>query len=174
MPQWPTERKETMNTNNTNNTTTQNWSTDLGLLLIRTVLSAVFIYHGGQKLFGLFGGYGIEGTAGWMASIGIPFPTLSAVAAGATEFFGGIILLLGTGTRIAAVPMAFTMLVAIATVHSGAFDAQKGGMEFPLTLAVVLTALALIGPGRLTVANLFEGAKVRGRSARSAQPAAAA
>src|SRR3712207_3030635 len=85
---------------------------DIGLLLIRAVLATVFIYHGGQKHFGLFGGYGIEGTAGWMASIGIPFPTLATVLSGATEFFGGIVLLLGTGTRLAAIPMAFNMLVA--------------------------------------------------------------
>jgi putative oxidoreductase len=146
--------------------TTHNRSADIGLFLIRAVLAAVFIYHGGQKLFGLFGGYGIEGTAGWMASIGIPFPTLSTVLAGGTEFFGGIVLLLGTGTRLAAVPMAFNMLVAIATVHRSGFDARSGGMEFPLTLAVLLAALALIGPGRLTVGNLVAGSRARGDVAR--------
>lgn len=139
------------------NTARQNRSSDIGLFLIRAVLAAVFVFHGSQKLFGWFGGYGIDGTAGWMASIGIPLPTLNAVLAGATEFFGGIVLLLGTGTRIAAIPMAFTMLVAVLTVHSGGFNAQTGGMEYPLTLGVVLIALALLGPGGLTVTRLLAG-----------------
>src|SRR5688572_29727290 len=130
---------------------------DTGLFLIRAVLATVFLYHGSQKLFGWFGGYGINGTAGWMASVGIPFPTLSTILAGSTEFFGAIILLAGPGTRLASLGMAFTMAVAIATSHLGAFDARQGGMEYPLTLGAVLVALALLGPGRLTIANLFFG-----------------
>jgi putative oxidoreductase len=65
-------------------TTTQKRATDTGLFLIRTVLAAVFVFHGSQKLFGWFGGYGIEGTAGWMETVGIPFPTVSALMAGIT------------------------------------------------------------------------------------------
>ena len=137
------------------NANTHNRLADTGLLLIRAVLAAVFVYHGSQKLFGWFGGYGIAGTAGWMASVGIPFPTLSTVLAASAEFFGGIILLLGTGTRLAAIPMAFTMLVAILTAHRTGFNAATGGMEYALTLGVVLVGLALIGPGRLTVGRLF-------------------
>jgi putative oxidoreductase len=133
---------------------------DTGLFLIRAILAVVFIYHGSQMLFGWFGGYGIEGTANWMASIGIPFPTLSALMAGSTEFFGGIVLLLGTGTRLAALPMAFNMLVASATAHSG-FNAQTGGMEYPLTLGVILLALVLLGPGRFTVSKLIARARRR-------------
>jgi putative oxidoreductase len=130
---------------------------DIGLLLVRAVLAAVFVFHGSQKLFGWFGGYGIEGTAGWMASIGIPLPLVSTVVVGCVEFFGGIALLFGAGTRIAAIPMAVSMLVAIATVHKGAFDNRAGGMEFPLTLAIVLVALSLIGPGHLTVTDRLGG-----------------
>jgi putative oxidoreductase len=142
-------------------TTTQKHATDTALFLIRTVLAAVFLFHGSQKLFGWFGGYGIAGTAGFMETIGIPFPTLSALLAGVTEFVGGVVLLVGTGTRIAAIPMAFTMLVAIATVHRGGFSAQSGGMEYPLTLGVVLFALVLLGPGRFTVSRLFTGLPYR-------------
>jgi putative oxidoreductase len=128
---------------------------NVALLLVRSGLALVFIFHGSQKLFGWFGGHGLSGTAGWMESIGIPLPMLSTILAGSAEFFGGLVLLLGVGTRIAAVPMAFTMLVAILTVHSSAFDAAAGGMEYTLTLGVVLVALALTGPGRLTVARLI-------------------
>jgi putative oxidoreductase len=155
-----------------NATTLQNRSADLGLLLIRAILGMVFIYHGGQKLFGLFGGYGIEGTAGWMASIGIPFPTLSAILAGTAEFFGGIVLILGTGTRLAAIPLAFTMLVAIVTTHPSAFAARAGGMEYALTLGVVAAALALTGPGRLTVGTLIANASAKTRRETSDSPRA--
>jgi putative oxidoreductase len=121
---------------------------DLGRLLIRVMIGAVFVYHGSQKLFGWFGGHGISGAAEWMGGIGIPLPTLSAVLAGVAEFVGGLAVLAGLGLRLAAVPMTFTMLVAIATVHRHAFGAQNGGMEYPLTLAAVLVGLALLGPGR--------------------------
>jgi putative oxidoreductase len=137
------------------------WATaaDVGLLILRVALGVVFVYHGGQKLFGLFGGYGLAGTAQWMGSIGIPLPYVSALAAGSAEFFGGLAVLLGLWTRVAAVPMVFTMLVAIVSAHWGKFDARAGGMEYPLTLAAALAALALIGGGRLTLLSLFGRAR---------------
>ena len=64
------------------NTTQRPRTTDFGLLLMRIMIGVVFVFHGGQKLFGLFGGYGLEGTAGWMESVGIPLPMLSATLAG--------------------------------------------------------------------------------------------
>ena len=133
------------------NTTTR---TNTALLLIRLMLAAVFMFHGSQKLFGWFGGYGIEGTAGFMGDLGIPFPTLGVSLAASAEFFGGLALLMGVGVRIASVPMTFTMLVASFLAHGGAFDGQKGGMEYPLTLAVFLVALALLGPGEYTATRL--------------------
>ena len=129
---------------------------DAGVFALRAILAIVFFYHGGQKLFGLFGGHGLSGTAGWMASIGIPLPLLSATMAGSAEFFGGLALLAGLGVRIAAIPMLFTMLVAIATAHWGRFDASAGGMEYPLTLAVALLSLALIGGGRWTITRALQ------------------
>jgi len=121
---------------------------DFALLAMRVMVGIVFVYHGSQKLFGLFGGYGITGTAGWMASIGIPLPEVSATLAGAAEFFGGLALLSGFGQRLLSIPLTFTMLVAAFTAHSG-FNAASGGMEYPLTLAVVVAGLGLLGPGRL-------------------------
>jgi putative oxidoreductase len=126
---------------------------DAGLFLVRAILGVVFVFHGAQKLFGAFGGYGIEGTAGFFASIGIPFPTLSVWLAGGTELVGGLLLLLGLFTLPAGALLAATMLVAALTAHSG-FAAQNGGMEYPLTLAVVSLGLALAGPGAWTVASL--------------------
>ena len=112
------------------NTTTPR-SADLGLFLIRAMIGVVFVYHGAQKLFGLFGGYGIEGTAGFMESIGIPFPTMSATLAGATEFFGGLALIAGVFQRQLAVPLMITMLVASLTAHSG-FGAANGAWNIRL------------------------------------------
>jgi len=129
-------------------------STNAALFVIRTMLAVVFIFHGAQKLFGVFDGPGIAGMAGFNESLGIPLPTLSAYMAGSAEFFGGIVLLLGTGTRVAAIPMIFTMLVASFMANSG-FDIQKGGMEYSLTLAAILLALAIGGPGEWTIAKMF-------------------
>lgn len=122
---------------------------DWGLFLLRTIIGVVFVYHGGQKLFGLFGGYGLEATAGYMESINIPFPTLSATLAGATEFFGGLLLIIGVAVRLVGIPLAFTMFVAAGT-HSG-FGIQSGGMEYALTLAIASLALALLGSGSIAV-----------------------
>jgi putative oxidoreductase len=130
------------------------WS-DAGLLLIRVGLGVVFVFHGSQKLFGLFGGGGLEGTAGFMAKLGLPAPMAQAVLAGSAEFFGGLALLTGFGARLAVVPLVVTMLVASFWVHGEAFDVQKGGMEYPLTLAFVLAGLGLTGPGALALAPAF-------------------
>lgn len=123
---------------------------DLGLLSMRLMLGVVFVFHGAQKLFGVFGGHGIEGTAQFFESIGIPLPTVSVIAAGGAEFFGGLLLAAGVAPRLAALALAGTMFVAAFTAHSG-FAAQAGGMEYPLTLGVVSLGLFLTGPGRLTL-----------------------
>jgi putative oxidoreductase len=136
--------------------------TDTGLLIARSMIGVVGIYHGGQKLFGLFGGGGFASTVEAMGSMGMPLPTLSALAAGSAEFFGGIALIVGLLTRFAGANFAFTMLVASFAVHGGAFGAQNGGMEYPLTLAMVSLAIALTGPGRFSVDRVLFS-KVRGR-----------
>lgn len=123
---------------------------DAALLAMRTMVGVVFAFHGAQKLFGLFGGYGIAGTAGWMESLGIPLPTVSATLAGTTELVGGLALVTGFGQRLLAIPLVFTMLVGAFSAHSG-FDAASGGMEFPLTLAVVTAGLGLLGPGAIAL-----------------------
>ena len=132
------------------------WANDVGLLAIRGMLGVVFVFHGSQKLFGWFGGGGLGGAAGFMEQIGMPLPAVSAFMAGAAEFFGGLALMLGLATRIAAVPLVFTMLVAAFVVHGGAFSVQQGGMEYPFTLAIILVGLGLTGGGRLSVGALLK------------------
>ncbi len=146
------------------NDATQKWMTDSGLLVIRLMVGTVFVFHGSQKLFGMFGGAGIEGFAGFLTSLGIPLPTLSAYLAGSSEFFGGLLLIAGVGVRLVGIPLAFTMLVAAFTVGQG-FENMTGGNEYPLTLAAVVTGLGLIGPGRLTLIQAFGLAKAPQRVA---------
>ena len=127
---------------------------DFGLLLLRLMLAVVFVYHGSQKLFGWFDGYGLKNTADAFGSMGFPLPMASAIAAGSAEFFGAILLALGLFFRPAALVMAFTMFVASYVHLPGGFQAPKG-LEFPLTLAVALLSLAFTGPGRIALGKLI-------------------
>ncbi|HED66188.1 MAG TPA: DoxX family protein [Planctomycetes bacterium] len=124
-------------------------SQDIALLIVRLALAAVFVFHGTQKMFGWFDGPGLDGTAAWMASVGLPLPKVSAILAGSTETLGGLALLLGVLARTASVLLALTMAVAATTLEG--FDSQAGGMEYPLVLLSVLVLLATTGAGRLSV-----------------------
>ena len=121
-------------------------------LALRLPAAVIFVAHGAQKMFGSFGGYGLEGTGQWMASIGLEPGYLMALAAGSAEFFGGIALLIGLLTRPAAFVLAITMLVAIITVHlpNGLFMSNNG-YEFGLTLLSISVALVFNGGGKLSL-----------------------
>ncbi|WP_319782889.1 DoxX family protein [Oceanisphaera sp. IT1-181] len=118
-------------------------------LALRVPAGVMFVAHGAQKLFGSFGGYGLEGTGQWMASIGLEPGYLMALAAGSAEFFGGLALLIGLLTRPAAFMLAVTMLVAIITVHlpNGLFMSNNG-YEFGLALLSISVALMFNGGGK--------------------------
>ncbi|KZZ30865.1 DoxX family protein, partial [Oleiphilus sp. HI0086] len=85
----------------------------LDTLPIRIGAGITFAAHGSQKLFGWFGGYGLDGTAGWMESIGLSPGILMAGLAGSAEFFAGLLLIVGFLVRPAALVLAITMIVAI-------------------------------------------------------------
>lgn len=123
-------------------------------LLLRVPVGLILMAHGSQKLFGLFGGYGIAGTGQWMESIGITPGELMAFLAGSGEFFGGLFLLLGLLIRPAALVVAFTMLVALFTVHihNGLFMANNG-YEYALSLAVIAGSLIISGAGKVSLDN---------------------
>ncbi len=124
-------------------------------LALRLGAGIIFAAYGAQKLFGWFGGYGLEGTGQWMASIGLEPGYLMAVAAGSAEFFGGLALVLGLATRPAALVLAFTMAVAIVTVHlqNGLFMANNG-YAFGLSLLVISLSVMVSGAGRFSLDNL--------------------
>lgn len=120
--------------------------------VLRVPVGLVLMAHGSQKLFGMFGGYGLEGTGQWMASIGLNPGYLMALLSGSSEFFGGLALLLGLLVRPASAVVAFTMLVAIFSVHisNGLFLANNG-YEYALTLFVVAASLVISGAGSYSV-----------------------
>lgn len=121
-------------------------------LALRIPIGIVFVAHGAQKLFGAFGGYGLEGTGQFMASLGLSPGYLMALLAGSAEFLGGLALLLGLLVRPASAVLAITMLVAIATVHldKGLFMANNG-YEFALALLAAAVSLVISGAGNASV-----------------------
>jgi putative oxidoreductase len=129
-------------------------ATDAGwaALALRIPVGIIFVAHGAQKLFGWFGGYGLEGTGQWMASIGLSPGYLMALLAGGAEFFGGLLLLVGLLVRPAGAILAFTMIVAIFTTHIGnGLFLSNSGYEYAMALTAVSVALALSGGGRASV-----------------------
>jgi putative oxidoreductase len=125
-------------------------------LALRLPLGIIFTAHGSQKLFGWFGGYGLEGTGQWMASIGLEPGVLMAALSGSAEFFGGLFLIFGLLTRPTALVLAVTMLVAIFTVHinNGLFMSNNG-YEFGLALLAGAVSLLISGGGRASVDSLI-------------------
>ncbi|PSJ44692.1 DoxD-like family protein [Zobellella endophytica] len=125
-------------------------------LVLRVPVGLILAAHGAQKLFGWFGGYGLEGTGQWMASIGLAPGYLMALLAGSAEFFGGLALVAGLLTRPAALVSAFTMLVAIFSVHvSNGLFMSNNGYEYALSLFAVTLSLTIQGAGKLAVDNVI-------------------
>ncbi len=116
---------------------------DLALLIVRVVLGVIFLFHGSQLLFGLFGGPGVakfvegQGPKGYLVAIG--------------QFFGGLGILLGVLTRFSAAALIVIMLGAIFLVHRhNGFSNQNEGYEFNLALIGLAAAILIAGPGRYT------------------------
>jgi putative oxidoreductase len=138
-------------------------SRNYALTILRLILGVVFFVHGAQKAFGWFGGYGYAGTMGFFAQMGIPAPLgMLAIAA---EFLGGLGLIVGFLSRIAAFGIFCNMLVAVFMIHIhvGFFmnwaGAQKGeGYEYHLLAAAIALAIMISGAGALSIdAALSDG-----------------
>ena len=129
-----------------------------GLTVVRLFVGIIFAAHGAQKLFGLFGGYGIAGTAQYMESIGLAPGQLMAILAGGTEFFAGLALIIGLLVRPAALGLTILSLVAIFSVHisNGLFMANNG-YEFALALLGGSLAVLIEGAGKLSVDRAIAG-----------------
>ena len=130
-------------------------SNDLSLTILRLVLGVVFLAHGSQKMLGWFGGYGFHGTMGALTHMGMPAAVAFLIIA--AEFFGGLGLILGLLTRVAAFGIAVTMAVAVFTVHLqyGFFANWTGkqageGYEYHLLAIAIAVALLLRGAGKFS------------------------
>jgi putative oxidoreductase len=128
---------------------------DLGLLIFRAGLGTTLAVHGSQKLFGWFGGHGIEGTTGGMQAMGFLPPRVSALMAGLGEAGGGALLALGLATPVAGAAAASTMLAAGSVHKPAGFFATEGGFEYNVILGLGGVALALGGPGHYSLDRLL-------------------
>lgn len=125
----------------------------LAVTLVRIIVGIVFLVHGSQKLFV----FGIHGVVGGFAQMGVPLPSISAPVVAFVEFLGGIALILGIFTRIAAILLAIDMCGAILFVHGKNGFFLPMGFEYPLTLLVANIAIAIGGPGEYAVESRFMG-----------------
>ena len=130
---------------------------DSATAILRLVLGVIFFAHGAQKMLGWFGGYGLSGTMGFFTGV-MHIPVLFAFLAITAEFFGGLGLILGFLTRIAALGIFSNMVVAIAMVHHrfGFFmnwtGAQKGeGFEYHLLVLAITAFLMIRGAGAVSI-----------------------
>jgi putative oxidoreductase len=133
----------------------------IGRLLLRLVVGGLFVGHGTQKLFGWFGGQGLDATAQGFEELGLRPGRRNAIAAGGAETGGGALLAVGLATPLAASVLIATMLTAIHRVHGKKGPwLNDGGYEYNLVLIAAALALAEVGPGGLSL----EGALRRERS----------
>jgi putative oxidoreductase len=129
---------------------------DTGLLILRVVVGLLLMGHGAQKLFGWFGGHGIEGTGGFFHSLGFRPGKLFATVGGMTEFFGGLFLALGLFTPLAAAAIIAMMFNAATSVHvKNGLWVTDGGVEYTLVIGAAAASIAFTGPGAASLDNAF-------------------
>jgi putative oxidoreductase len=132
----------------------QEVSMDTGLLLLRLVLGLLLIGHGSQKLFGAFGGHGLDGTGGFFHSIGFRPGRPMALVAGVSEVGAGLGLAVGLLTPLAAAATVGTLFVASSVHWKNGLWGQNGGFELPLFYSVAAVVLAFTGPGAYSLDNV--------------------
>jgi putative oxidoreductase len=126
--------------------------TSPGSLVLRLAVGAVFIAHGGQKLFGWWGGPGLEGIMGFVGQLGFAPAAFWAWALALVEFGGGILLVLGLATQLVGALLAIDMAIALIKVHAvNGFFLDKGGFEFVLVLFAAGVYFTLSGAGRYSL-----------------------
>jgi putative oxidoreductase len=136
-------------------TTTSATATNTGLLVLRLGVGATMAAHGTQKLFGWFDGGGLDGTERFFAASGYPSAKAFAVLAGVSETLGGIGLILGLITPLAAAAILGTMLNAISVKWGSFFN--PNGVEYETILAVAAASLALTGAGGFALDRFVPG-----------------
>lgn len=129
---------------------------DTGLLILRLTIGLLFIGHGSQKLFGAFGGPGMAKFTEVTEKQGFRPAAFWAWLSALSEFGGGLLMVLGLFTPIAAAMIIAVMVMAIAKVHApkGLWN-TKGGYEFNLTLIAIATTLGIVGSGAWSLDQVF-------------------
>jgi putative oxidoreductase len=129
---------------------------DIGLFLLRLTVGLTLAAHGAQKLFGWFGGYGLDATGQAFDALGFRPGRRHALMAGLVEAGGGLLLVLGLLTPVAAAIVLSVMFVAAVSVHvKQGFFATSGGFEYNLVLGVAGLIFAFTGPGALSLDALL-------------------
>src|SRR4051794_1223383 len=128
---------------------------DLALLVLPVVVGLFFAGHGAQKLWGAFGGHGLEGTGGFFDSLGMRPGRLNAQLAGTSEFLGGLLLAFGLLSPLGAILIISVMTVAILTVHgkNGPWVTEQG-YEYNVVL-IAAAFVAAAGPGTASLDSAF-------------------
>jgi putative oxidoreductase len=129
---------------------------DLGLLILRVAVGGLLAGHGAQKLFGWFGGHGLEGTGGFLESMGLRPGKSWALLAGMSEFGGGTLTSLGLLHPLGPLATLGAMTIAAVDVHGGKpIWVTEGGAELPVTNIAAALALTLCGPGAFSLDRAF-------------------
>ena len=125
---------------------------NLALLILRAIVGSLMLGHGAQKLFGWWGGYGLDGTSGWLESMGLRPGRPWAILAGGSEFGGGVLSLLGLLNPVGPLGIIGAMATAARKAHWGKpIWVTEGGPELPVTNISIAMALMLAGPGKYSL-----------------------
>lgn len=131
---------------------------DWGILVLRLGIGLMFTMHGLRMSFGLFGGRGIKGFAEMLSGLGFVPPIFWAYVASYTVLAGGLLLIAGIQTRLAAVFLLIFIVTAAVKVHlSKGFFIFNGGFEYNFVIAAACIALILLGTGKFSISRVFRG-----------------
>jgi putative oxidoreductase len=129
---------------------------DVALLVLRVIVGALFVGHGTQKVFGWFGGHGPTGTASFFEGLGLKPGLPLALLAGAAELVGGLLLSFGLFVPVAALLLVGVMATGTVAAHwKNGLWVSDGGFEYPLVMATVAFAIAALGPGSISLDDVF-------------------
>lgn len=125
---------------------------NMSMLLVRILIGSVFMAHGAQKLFGMFNGIGLEGTARIVEGLGFQNPYIIGGIWGGIEFVGGVFLILGILVRFSAASIALTMFVRMWKINMiYGFFIHDGGIEYNILVIAACIPLILVGGGAWSV-----------------------
>lgn len=125
---------------------------NISMFIVRLIIGIIFTAHGAQKLFGMFNGIGLDGTAKMVEGLGLTHPYFIASVWACIEFLGGIFLILGILSRWSATAIVIVMLLRLWKINFAyGFFIQEGGIEYNLLVITACLPLILLGGGSWSV-----------------------